>query len=53
MILVTRRRSHPATISYIERRIQEGKSRREATRCLKRYLARSLFRLLENPPLPT
>ncbi len=53
MILVTRRRSHPATIAYIERRIQEGKSRREAIRCLKRYLARSLYRLLENPPMPT
>lgn len=54
MILVTRRRSHPATIAYIERRIQEGKSHREATRCLKRYLARNLYRLLEHgPPLAT
>ena len=42
MILVTRKRTHPATIAYIERRIQEGKTRREATRCLKRYLARTL-----------
>src|SRR6266542_473677 len=40
MILVTRKRSHPATIAYIERRLQEGKSRREANRCLKRYLVR-------------
>ena len=40
--------SHPATIAYIERRISEGKTRREANRCLKRYLARNLFRLLEN-----
>jgi transposase len=53
MILVTRRRAHAPTIAYINRRIQEGKSRREATRCLKRYLARSLYRLLENPPMPT
>jgi transposase len=37
MILVTRRRAHAPTIAYIDRRIQEGKSRREATRCLKRY----------------
>jgi transposase len=52
-ILVTRRRTHPPTISYIERRTQEGKSRREATRCLKRYLARNLYRLLENgTPMP-
>jgi transposase len=54
MILVTRRRAHAPTIAYINRRVQEGKSRREATRCLKRYLARSLYRLLENgAPLPT
>jgi len=54
MILVTRKRTHPATIAYIERRLQEGKTRREANRCLKRYLARSLYRLLEHgTPLAT
>jgi transposase len=50
LILLTRKRSHPATIAYIERRVQEGKTRREATRCLKRYLARNLYRLLEHGP---
>jgi transposase len=54
MILVTRRRAHPPTIAYIERRIQEGKSSRVASRCLKRYLARNLYRLLEHgAPLAT
>jgi len=53
MILVTRKRTHPATLAYIDRRLAEGKTRREANRCLKRYLARSLYRLLENPPLTT
>jgi transposase len=54
MILVTRKRTHAATNAYIERRIQEGKTRREANRCLKRYLARSLYRLLEHgPPIAT
>jgi transposase len=53
MVLVTRKRSHPATIAYIQRRLQEGKTRREANRCLKRYLARSLYRLLEHPPMTT
>jgi hypothetical protein len=48
MILVTRKRTHPATVAYIERRLAEGKTRREANRCLKRYLARSLYRLLEH-----
>jgi transposase len=52
MILVTRRRAHPPTIAYIQRRTHEGKSSREAIRCLKRYLVRSLYRLLENPPVP-
>ena len=52
MILVTRRRTHPPTIAYINRRIQEGKTKREAIRCLKRYLARNLYRLLEHPPTP-
>src|SRR5439155_23236571 len=51
---LTRKRSHPATIAYIERRIQEGKTRRKATRSLKRHLARKLYRLLEHgPPLAT
>jgi len=49
-IVLTRRRMHRPTIDYIERRVREGKSRREATRCLKRYLARNLYRLLEHPP---
>jgi transposase len=54
LILVTRKRTHPPTQAYIERRIQEGKTRREATRCLKRYLARNLYRLLEHgPPIAT
>jgi len=49
MILVTRQRTHPATIAYIERRLTEGKTRREANRCLKRYL----YRLLEHGTPPT
>jgi len=54
MILVTRKHTHPETIAYIKRRTQEGKTRREANRCLKRYLARSLYRLLEHgPPIAT
>jgi transposase len=53
LILVTRKRTHPPTRAYIERRTQEGKTRREANRCLKRYLARSLYRLLEHGPPTT
>jgi transposase len=54
MILVTRKRSHPPTIANIERRLRDGKTRREANRYPKRYLARSLYRLLEaGAPLAT
>lgn len=42
-----------ATKAYIARRVTEGKTRREARRCLKRYFARHLYRLLESPPQPT
>ena len=50
-IIVSRRKHHPATIAYVQRRTSEGKSIREAIRCLKRYLARHLFRLLEAAPI--
>jgi hypothetical protein len=47
--IVLHRRQHDATTrDYIAKRIAEGKSRRDATRLLKRYLARHLYRLLEN-----
>ena len=49
-ILVSRKRTHPQTIAYIERRLTEGKTRRQANRCLKRNLARNLYRLLEHGP---
>jgi transposase len=52
-IILTRRRQHPATIAYIERRRHEGKTSRESVRCLKRYLARHLYRLLEAQPTTT
>jgi transposase len=49
-IILTRRRIDPRTQAYIARRVSEGKSERDAVRCLKRYLARSLFRMLEAMP---
>lgn len=50
LVIITRSRDHEPTRAYIERRVAEGKTPREARRCLKRYLARRLYRLLENPP---
>jgi transposase len=49
-IIITRCRQDDATRAYIARRVAEGKTPREARRCLKRYLARRLYRLLEHPP---
>jgi hypothetical protein len=49
-IVLCRRRLDPETRAYIARRVAEGKSEREAVRCLKRYLACSLFRLMEAMP---
>jgi transposase len=46
-IVFTRLRVDPRTKSYFERRIKEGKTRREIIRCLKRYVAREVFRLIE------
>ena len=46
-IVLSRRRCDPRTAAYIARRTSEGKSEREAIRCLKRYLARHLFRVME------
>jgi transposase len=47
-IALHRRQHDPRTRDYVARRIAEGKSARDATRLLKRYLARHLYRLLQN-----
>jgi len=48
-IIVSRQLHHPETQAYVARRTVEGKSPREIKRCLKRHLARRLFKLLEGP----
>jgi hypothetical protein len=50
--VLSRLRYHPATQAYATRRTTEGKTPREIKRCLKRYLARDLYRLLETQPNP-
>jgi hypothetical protein len=53
-VILHRRLHDPATQAYIARRVAEGKSRRDAVRLLKRYLARHLYRILDNQtPLTT
>jgi transposase len=50
-VILARAKHHQPTKEYIARRISEGKTKREAMRCLKRYYARHLFRLLEAAPM--
>jgi transposase len=52
-IAITQGRVHPPARAYLERKQAEGKSRREALRCLKRQLARTVFNTLKNEPLLT
>jgi len=46
-IALNRLRWDPATKAYAERRTAEGKSKREILRCLKRFIAREVYRLLQ------
>jgi transposase len=48
VIAVSRMRSHPPTLAYVQRRRAEGKTDREIRRCIKRYLARHIYRTLTN-----
>jgi transposase len=52
-IAVTQGRWHPPARAYLERKQNEGKTRREALRCLKRQLARTVYTTLKNEPLLT
>jgi hypothetical protein len=53
-IVLTRLLHDPQTQAYAARRRAQGKTDREIKRCLKRYIARQLYRLLEaKPPLDT
>lgn len=46
-IVITRLGQHePRTIAYMQRRLAEGKSKRYIIRCLKRYVAREVYRAL-------
>jgi len=49
-ITLSRLSCHPETRAYATRRLAEGKTSREIRRCLKRHLARRVYKLLENTP---
>lgn len=45
-IAMTRMKSDPRTRAYVERRVEEGRSKPEIIRMLKRYIAREIYRHL-------
>jgi transposase len=46
VVALNRMRRDPRTRGYVARRTTEGKSKREAMRCLKRYIARETYRAI-------
>lgn len=46
-IVIVRLRYHQPTRDYMTRRLQEGKTKKEIIRCLKRHLARQLYQHLK------
>ncbi len=52
VITLARLRHAGPSRAYLERRAAQGLSKREAIRCLKRYLARELYRLLRPLTIP-
>jgi transposase len=51
-IAMCRLRWDARTRNYLSRRITEGKTRREAIRCLKRYIAREIYQIFMSPLKP-
>jgi transposase len=57
VIAICRMSCDKRTRAYVERRTKEGKSKKEIIRCLKRYIAREVYRILASlslnkPPVP-
>ena len=48
-VVLVRMRWHPQTIRYVERRLEEGLSKKDIIRCLKRFVAREFYHLLPPP----
>ena len=50
--MITRLASDPRTQAYMERRVKDGRSKSEAIRMLKRYVAREVYRHLPRAEIP-
>nr|KHD96682.1 transposase [Kocuria polaris] len=48
--VIVRMRFHEPTIAYVARRTAEGKSKRDIIRCLKRYVIREVYHLIQTNP---
>ena len=51
-VVLVRMRWDQRTRDHVARRTAEGKTKREIMRCLKRYVAREIYRVLRQPPTP-
>jgi transposase len=51
MIVITRMGHDAETRAYVERRTAEGLSKKEIIRCLKRYVAREIYKILTSPKI--
>jgi transposase len=49
VVVLTQARVHPPARAYLAKKRAEGKSNKEAFRCLKRHLVRIVFRALQEP----
>ena len=43
IVMVRLRSRHAPTVAYLERRVAEGHTKRDAIRCLKRFAAREVY----------
>jgi transposase len=50
---MTRLAHDPRTKAYLARRTAEGKTKKEIIRCLKRYIARKIYKTLCRPQQPS
>ncbi|MEU4645596.1 transposase [Micromonospora sp. NPDC023814] len=49
-IALTRLRADPRTRAYVQRRTTDGRTKRDILRCLKRYIAREIFKTITATP---
>jgi transposase len=51
-IAITQLRWHPHAQAYVHNKLAEGKTKREAIRCLKRHLVRTIYNTMQQQPTP-